>query len=286
MSILVKKILEDFSQGKSRIIHYQNIVLLQEYGTPLEYQYLSQNIHKCDSTMMVHIQAQWKELKKDKHSIERYQRFKFSKKLSLYKDKNFNTKKLIIAFCGKAQILFGPVAHVLQIFPSSEFDILVLRDSKKLGFTAGIEEFANNWSDLIVALSKFIKIEKYQEVYTIGTSGGGGPALSAAVSLNAIKGVSFSGKLSTSSKLYGSSATAKKMAETILNAKVKNQLYNIYPALNVVDAKNAKDMALSSQVNLLPIIDLENHNCLNYLLKNDALNSFFKDVGILGSTAK
>lgn len=281
MSVLIKKILDDFSQGKPKVIHYQNIILLQEYGTPLEYEYLNQNILKCDSAMRDHIQTQWRYFKTNKNNIEQYQRIKFGKKLSIFKDVNSIAKKLIIAFCGKAQVLFGPVAHILQTFPSSEFDILVLRDSKKLGFTDGIDEFANDWNDLISILSNFIHKEGYVETYTIGTSGGGGASLSAAISLNAIKGVSFSGKLPTASKLYGASMAANIMAERILNAKNKDQLYNIYPALNIVDADNAKDMSEKCSVNLLPITNLEDHNSLNYLLKNNKLNLYFKKIGLL-----
>ncbi len=139
MSYLTEKILNDSFLENSEIINYKNIILLQEHGTPTDYEYLFKNIDKCHKSFFNHITSQYDFLTCNYRKMEDYQRVQFSKNTSIYTNKKSNSKKLVIAFCGRAHVLFGPIAQVLQLFSSSKFDVLVLRDYKKLGYTSGIE---------------------------------------------------------------------------------------------------------------------------------------------------
>jgi len=61
----------------------------------------------------------------------RYRRREIAANIDLYDDADIarSAKRLIIGFCGTAQRLLMPVASVLQLLPSQECDLLVLRDS-------------------------------------------------------------------------------------------------------------------------------------------------------------
>jgi hypothetical protein len=211
-------------------------------------------------------------------SAQPYVRVQSSEAISHYRGKA-KAGKILVAFCGRAQVLFGPVARVLQYFPADEYEVLVLRDIRKLGFTQGLAGHSTSFTDMIDILRQQFLGDR--EVVCMGTSGGGGPALVAAALLSARSGVSFAGRPPTSSKIYGESEGAVAMEEILRHRSSEGQLHAVYPADHAEDTANAKTLSEIAPVKLWPMDGLSGHFVLHDLDLRNELTQVLHSTGLL-----
>jgi hypothetical protein len=92
-------------------------------------------------------------------------------------------KTLAVCFAGRAQRLMMPLPVFLQHVDASVVDVAFLRDPAKEGYRAGIGRGTRSLDDLLERLPSRLSFDAYARVVTIGTSGGGLPAVLAAVQL-------------------------------------------------------------------------------------------------------
>ena len=99
--------------------------------------------------------------------------------VTLFHDPNVNyaNKCLIIAFCGRAQRLMMPTGVFLQLLPSTDCDVVVLKDPGRNHFLHGSREYAADFFQLVTRLEKDLKLDRYKNVFCYGTSMGGFVAL-------------------------------------------------------------------------------------------------------------
>jgi hypothetical protein len=124
-----------------------------------------------------------------------FQRMPIHPDVTLYRDPRIAAanKKLIVAFCGARNRLDMPLAPVLQSLPSRAVDIAVLRDRNRQHYFNGIAGYAADFRDLVNAVVRDLRPEKYREVYSYGTSMGGFPAVRFALTVPVRRAVSMVG---------------------------------------------------------------------------------------------
>lgn len=103
-------------------------------------------------------------------------------------------KTLLVCFTGVARRLFMPIPVFLQHLAAVRFDLLVLRDPSRNGYRDGLAGVAEDFEGLVDVVATLFDRRAYRAVVTYGTSGGGLPAVFAALRLGLDKGVSVAGK--------------------------------------------------------------------------------------------
>lgn len=191
-------------------------------------------------------------------------------------------QRLMLVFCSTAQLPFGPVARLLQYFPADRYDVVVLRDPSKRGFSSGIEGVADTFVEAVTAIRDRFGSARTRDVLCLGTSGGGGPALVAARLLGARAGVSFGGRLPTSSDRYGESEGARAM-DAILHARAgePGSLHAVYSRNNVGDVRKSGLLAAQSGAEEVVIDEADEHNVLHRLHVTGRLGQVLRRTGLL-----
>jgi len=189
--------------------------------------------------------------------------------------------RMLVALCGKAQVLFGPVARVLQYFPAANYEVLVLRDPAKLGYTGGLSGLGSDFKSAMSALrDRFIRDD--MEIVTLGCSGGGGAALVAATLLSAGVGVSFSGRLPTTSPIYGGSASAIEMERILCHAAPSKRRFSaIYGELHEPDIEQSMRLATRCGAGTVVVPGFSGHNVLHELHLRGDLAHVLQETGLL-----
>lgn len=183
---------------------------------------------------------------------------------------------VVVAFCGKAGLLFVPIALILQYLTPGEFDLLLIREAYKDSENGTNLSFAENLEKLGAAVG----LTRYREIRTLGTSAGGAAALAAGVVTGATRAISFSGHLPSAGITYRGKATVSEVEQILRGAKPATRFSAVYGAENRFDAGNA--MALSKMVPLhhYAIPGVKEHNVVFALHKRNELAKVFTDVGL------
>ena len=267
MSDFIANIISSLGSTPSKIEQYKALIALQCFATPQEWRVFraSSSHNEYSDEFKKQILTIFYLIFHQKNNSQNYMRQNINNTISFYYSLSKN-KKLLMAFTGRAQVLFGPIARVLQYFPSNEYDVLVLRDTSKLGYTQGLPGHSLNFDELVHKIKDSYISGQYEDVFCMGTSGGGGPALVAAVQVGAKAGVSFSGRPPTSSKIYGATVSAIKMESTLIEMNnKKNNLTAIFPSEHKDDVINATTLNSLGNVSLFPIYGFSDHNILHDL---------------------
>lgn len=189
---------------------------------------------------------------------------------------------LIVAFCGKADLLFMPIGLVLQYFSTKRHAVLVLRDPARVGFTGGMAGHSSTFREMIDKLRRELDFSRFDSIRAFGTSGGGAPALAAGLLLNAPSAVAFSGHLPSASKQYGSEAASAELERIFRSAPPGPAYACVYGADNKADSRNAAAIAASMAartVRLIPVPD-DAHNVVYPLHKRRQLASLLAMTGL------
>ena len=122
-----------------------------------------------------------------------FERRSFGKSISLYTADAVPAagKTLIIGFTGHYHRLMAPTTYWLDCLNPEKYDLLVLRDFKRMHYAQGIPGLGDNYFEALSNLSRVVDQTAYRTVFVLGTSGGGMAALLAAIQLKASRGIAF-----------------------------------------------------------------------------------------------
>ncbi len=110
-----------------------------------------------------------------------------------YYSSDTGAKTLIVAFCGTAGRLGVPISYFLQMLREDEFDVVVFRDPRQLHYTHGFRGLGS-FLETMTQIKRFVDVNSFQKVLTLGTSMGGFPALRAGRLLGARRAFSIGGR--------------------------------------------------------------------------------------------
>jgi hypothetical protein len=123
---------------------------------------------------------------------EAFERREISDRVVFYEGQGGSTpRRLLIAFTGKARRMMLPTPTFLQALDAAAWDVVLLKRTKS--FLEGLDGEATDFDGVVAYLRRAFIRADYSGVATIGTSGGGGFAVVAALKLKADRGVSISG---------------------------------------------------------------------------------------------
>lgn len=100
-------------------------------------------------------------------------------------------KTLIIGFAGNYQRLMAPMPHLLDCLNPAQYDVLVLRDLKRLLFSKGVAGLGPDFFSAMQNLHRRVDPTAYRNTIALGTSSGALPALLAAIVLKLRRGIAL-----------------------------------------------------------------------------------------------
>ena len=103
-------------------------------------------------------------------------------------------KTLLFAFAGRFHRLMLPTPWVLDCLNPALYDVVLLRDASRLSFARGIPELGADIFAALSGLSAHVDPRAYRNAMSLGTSGGGIPALVAAILLGLDRGIAIGGQ--------------------------------------------------------------------------------------------
>jgi acyl-CoA synthetase (AMP-forming)/AMP-acid ligase II/acyl carrier protein len=111
-----------------------------------------------------------------------WQRQSLSPDMFLYSDRTVpaKSKTLLVGFSGNAMRLMMPTYCVLTSLNPSDFDLLLLRDSSRRHYEAGVPSLGRTIAEIAGTLKDFAEKGGYRNVIALGTSAGGLAAICAA----------------------------------------------------------------------------------------------------------
>jgi len=183
-------------------------------------------------------------------------------------------KPVLIAFCGMANRIMLPLPIVLQALPAFEWDILKITRTPNGGyFRPGSE--TKDMEDLMIEIRRVLDRMDRSDITCIGTSGGGSPALLAALRLNARRCISICGNLSDACIPIISELSGQPIrSEDPHNGSSPEILY-LHGEHHDTDRKNAQKMRSFFNGKIMSIPNVSGHNPLNTILKQGRFNSEF-----------
>ena len=98
-------------------------------------------------------------------------------------------KTLIIGFAGHFHRLMSPTPWLLDCLNPAFYDVIVLRDFSRLDFGFGIPGLGGDFFEALANLQGRVDAHAYRRVVALGTSGGGVPAVMAAILLKVDRGI-------------------------------------------------------------------------------------------------
>jgi hypothetical protein len=190
-------------------------------------------------------------------------------------------KTLIAGFCGKSQLIHGPTAVLLQYFPQS-FDVLILRDPSRMGFSKGVPDYANSFPEFVEKLRAEFELDRYEDIRCLGGSSGAAAAFAAGQLLGASKLVSFSGRPPSQSRRYGQTDVSENLERYIsATAGGPERAFAVFGSDNAHDVSGADALTRLLSVTLVPIDGVADHNIIRPLHTNGELTSILQRVGLL-----
>jgi hypothetical protein len=193
-----------------------------------------------------------------------------------------SARTVVVIFCGKAQILAGPTASVLQYFPPEAFDILVLRDPALQGFTTGVTGFADSFTGLIDRLRSSFDLDRYEEIRCMGGSSGSAAALAAGQLLGASRLVSFGGRPPSQSVSHGNTADAEELERLISGGPDgAGRAFAVFGADNAEDSAAAQALSKLLSLTLVPLAGIADHSTIGALHRTGGLSATLQEVGLL-----
>lgn len=126
--------------------------------------------------------------------VQRFVRRKLAQGGTLYQGPGrFNEKSLLVVCAGYARRPGMPVPAFLQRIDDRQFDILVLNDPHRNHYRKGVSEQLDSLNSVAEYIQEFRTKKRYRKLITLGTSGGGFPAVRLALMAGADKAISFGG---------------------------------------------------------------------------------------------
>jgi hypothetical protein len=183
--------------GRCRGENQQNRVhiALENYMTPAEVRYfgtaLAGEAAESASRRWISRLGRW--LPVNKARPVEFERRGLLKGATLYAagDGHAEQKSLIIGLTGHFHRLMLPMPWLLDCLNPALYDFVVLRDFSRLYYALGIPGLGSDFVSALSGLRSRIDPRSYRNAIALGTSGGGLPALMAAMFLELDKGIAI-----------------------------------------------------------------------------------------------
>ncbi len=182
------------TENQSNRLH----IALDNYMTPAEVRYfaaaLAQDAADSPSRRWITTLSGSMPIKKVR-SVE-FERTELSKGVSLYSTNggSRNQKTLVIGFAGLHHRLMAPTSYLLDCLNPTLYDVIVLRDFSARTFAFGIPGLGGDFFEVLSGLRALVEPRAYRNALSLGTSGGGLPAVMTAILLGLNRGISVCGE--------------------------------------------------------------------------------------------
>jgi hypothetical protein len=221
---------------------------------------------------------------------QRYLRETVRDDVDLYRDPAgpVTEKRLIIAFCGRADRLMLPVSCVLQFLPSRLCDVVVLRDRTGGHYLNGIPSCGSSLLDLARFLEAEFRPRDYFRAYCYGTSAGGFAALRSGILLRADRAISVGGQFPWHTQRLLDPSEARIPAFELLCDCLSDHgtpLYCAYGMESEPDRDSVVRLSKTCRVNRIAFPGIDDHNLIAALLKSGQLRAFYDFIFELDAPA-
>lgn len=211
-------------------------------------------------------------------SPQGFRRETLAENVVFYRDpsEDASAKSLLIGFAGNARRLMMPIAIFLQCLDSRAWDVLLLRKGlEQKSYSEGVQGVADSFPALIEHLQTAVCLEKYTRVATYGTSGGGFPAILAAVLLRSTRGISVCG---SPPSLPPDPWLASQLALLRTYLEGSPHLRYVYGADSPSDVEAALSLQSLFGGRLHPVAGVDDHYALKPMLKAGEFPAFLNEV--------
>lgn len=211
-----------------------------------------------------------------------YRRRRLSRHLRLYSAGGARQgKNLLICFVGSSQRPFLPVPVWLQHLDAARTDVLLVGYPRGKGHRQGLPELGSSFEQSMDRLRIVADIDAYQRCVAIGTSGGGTPAVLAALRLGLSAALSVGGGSPTDPRWFA--ALGEDVGDLARRyAAASTSLPRVVLAYGVDAPKDivaAQAFAQCISAELLPVDDGRHgapHNVFHPLLRRQRLRGFLE----------
>jgi hypothetical protein len=185
-------------------------------------------------------------------------------------------RQLLFAFCGNAGRLLLPLPVFLQFLAPETWDVLVVRKRVKESYLTGLAGATGGPPSIVAIAKELVAFDQYRSVTCLGTSGGGYIAITAALLINAERGIAIGGALPReASKDYLVPADIVHAART--------RLQYVHGADCKADSAAADAIARRYTGEVISVPDVARHNVLETLLQRDDVGRLLSLVGLTAS---
>lgn len=281
MTSLVMSTLVTMKSMRTAADFYRASIDLQKYATPDDIKALFERRAAFDVGFAKLVSDLFDLVFLQNKDCYRFDHQALSNTVSLYVGAPDN-KKILIGFCGKAQLLTLPIPVILQYFPPGSYDVAIVRDPVRLGFTTGSSGYAESFADMIERLRRDLSLSRYEKIVCMGTSGGGAAALAGGTLLDAASTASFCGRPPTTSSIYGQAKSTVDMEAVIRRSKLpKERAFALYGTENRQDKDHAHQLARLMNLTVVPVPGIGDHNLAAILHLDGKLGQTFRKIGLL-----
>jgi hypothetical protein len=256
---------------------YEVLIGLERIATPTELEAISRagrtRSHEFDAKLQALVRALGPEL-------ARFSRIQINPSVSLYSNGR-GASTLIVGFTGRIDLLFMPIALVLQYF-ADDCDVLVLRDPGRTGFGNGIGGYATSFPEMVARLKQDIDFGRYKSVRCLGTSGGGCAALAGGILMGAERAVCFSGRLPSRARRETSRNIPPDIENAVRTAVGDpSRFFCVFGADNEKDVGNAQAIREVLDTTLIPVAGVADHNVVWHLHLRGEYLRILKRTGLV-----
>lgn len=222
--------------------------------------------------------------KSGKPSAEPFARHRLRQRVTLFTDGgNRSDKTLAICFSGRAQRMMMPLPVFLQNIDAARVDVAFIRDPTRNSYRNGIGGVADSLEASIDQLGGLLGIAGYRRAVSIGTSGGGVPAVMSALRLNLDAALSAGGNHPDDPRWMAADGTGlREIFRRYVDASSATpEVSLVFGADSIKDKASAEAFASLVPARLIPVGGQNSsveHNALYPLAKSGALR------GLLEST--
>jgi hypothetical protein len=196
-------------------------------------------------------------------------------------DGTASQKTLIIGFAGHFHRLMSPMPWLLDCLNPAFYDVIVLRDFSRLDFAFGIPGLGENFFEALAHLPRHVDPGAYRKVIALGTSGGGVPAVLAAILLKVNRGISICPQ---DFQRFAAKLMAHGLSEERYAALLASRPRPFPELVLVCGANYSVDVAAAAALqklvpsHLWQIKDCEQHAVLIWHLKRGMLPAFLATI--------
>jgi hypothetical protein len=195
----------------------------------------------------------------------RYVRDRWSDDASHY-TANRGARSLVVVFCGGAHRVGVPISYFLQSMRDDLYDVLVLKDRRKVHYDLGVEGIGS-FLETVQRVGRFSKERGYKEIITYGSSMGGLVALRAGILLRASRAISMNGSQCwhVSRLLRGRGLVRAFDVLCPCFSATKTELVAVVPSQHAADVRAAETVQQSFPACEVVRIDVGVHSLSTYL---------------------